>query len=50
MTIELENAFTLLPSSTTSVVAREAPRCDEQLVALLAILESRGPPSSSSLA
>jgi len=43
-------AFTLLPSSTTQVVTREAPRCDEQLVELLAIFESRGPPSSSSLA
>jgi hypothetical protein len=42
-------AFTFLPSSTPSVVTREAPRCDEQLVALLAIVESRGPPSSSSL-
>jgi hypothetical protein len=41
--------FTLLPSCTTSIVTRDVPRCDEQLVALLAIVESRGPPSSSSL-
>ena len=42
--------FTLLPSSATSVALREEPRGDERLVALLAILESRGPPSHSSLA
>lgn len=42
--------FILLPSCTTPVAPREAPRCDERLVALLAIVESRGPPFSSSLA
>jgi hypothetical protein len=43
-------AFTLLPPCTTSVVPRQAPRCDARSLALLAILESRGPPSNSSLA
>ena len=42
-------AFTLLPACATAVVSREAPRCDEQSIALLAVLESRGPPSHSSL-
>ena len=42
--------FVLLPTCTTPLPPRESPRCDERLVALLAILESRGPPSLSSLA
>lgn len=42
-------AFTLLPPTATRPVPREAPRCDEQSVALLARLESRGPPTRSSL-
>ncbi len=42
--------FSLLPPFTTPAVPREVPRCDERSVALLAILESRGPPTSSSLA
>ena len=42
--------FTLLPSCTVSEVRSDAPRCDERLVALLAIVDSRGPPSRSSLA
>ena len=41
--------FTLLPPCTTSDIPRQAPGCDEQSVALLAIVESRGPPSRSSL-
>ena len=40
-------AFTLLPACATVLVAREAPRCEERLVALLANLDSRGPPRPS---
>jgi len=42
--------FTLLPPFPTPVVPRESPRCHERSVSLLAIVESRGPPASSSLA
>jgi hypothetical protein len=48
--LEVTPSFTFLPSCTTAVVPREAPRSAERLVALFAILESRGPPTSSSLA
>jgi hypothetical protein len=43
-------AFVLLPPCTPPVVPREAPGCDERSVALLAMVESRGPSSRSSLA
>ena len=42
--------FILLPPGPTRIVRCDAPRCDEQLVALFAALDSRGPPSISSLA
>jgi hypothetical protein len=43
-------AFTLLPSFTTPVACREASRGDGRSVALLAILDDRGPPAPASLA
>ena len=46
----LTPAFTLLPSFTAPMARREAPRCDERSVALLASLDDRGPPDRSSLA
>jgi len=44
------SVFTLLPLCTTSAVPREASRCDERSVSLLAIVESRGPPINSAFA
>ena len=43
-------AFTLLPLGAAVVVLLEATRWDVQPIALLAVLESRGPPYRSSLA
>ena len=43
-------AFTLLPPLAPLVAPQEAPDRDEQPAALQSTLESRGPPSSSSLA
>ena len=43
-------AFTLLPPFTTPVIRRGAVCCDEQSAAFFAILDSRGPPTPSSLA
>lgn len=37
--------FILLPPSPTPFLQPDAPRCGEQLLALLAIVETRGPPS-----
>jgi hypothetical protein len=42
--------FILLPPATASAVPREASRCDERSVSLLAMVESRGPPTRSSFA
>ena len=43
-------AFTLLPLFTTPVVRLDALQCNERSIALLVVLESRGPPTPSSLA
>lgn len=43
-------AFVLLAPLPAPAVPRQAPRGTEQTVALLAILDSRGPPTPSSLA
>ena len=40
----------VLPAVIVVIVRRSAFRCDEQPVSLLAILESRGPPTLLSLA
>ena len=42
--------FILLPPAASSVVPREESRCDERSVSLLAMVESRGPPTISSFA
>jgi hypothetical protein len=42
--LEVTPDFTLLPACNIGAVPSEARHCDERLVALLAILESRGPP------
>jgi len=42
--------FTLLPPFTAPEIPPEATGCDERSVSLLATLESRGPPTRSSLA
>ena len=36
----------VLPAVTVTIVRRDACRCDEQPTALLAILDSRAPPTS----
>jgi hypothetical protein len=41
--------FILLPPGPTAVARPHVPRRDERLVALLAIVDTRGPPSVSSL-
>lgn len=43
-------AFTLLPPFTTPVVPLEALQRNERSIALLVVLESRGPPTPSSFA
>lgn len=43
-------AFVLLPPAPVPALPRRAPRAGEQTLALLATLDSRGPPVSSSLA
>jgi len=43
-------AFTLLPPLATLVAPPDAPGGDQQPVAFQSILDSRGPPTSSSLA
>lgn len=43
-------AFVLLAPLPAPAVPCQAPRANEQTVALLAILDSRGPPTPSSLA
>ena len=43
-------AFILLPSFTPPMTPRESPGCDERSLALLAILDDRGPPTPTSLA
>jgi hypothetical protein len=48
--LALTPVFALLPPVTTSVVRREVVSCGQRSVALLGILDSRGPPTSSSLA
>jgi hypothetical protein len=42
--------FTFLPPITAVAGPSQAPDCDERPVALLSILDSRGPPVRSSLA
>lgn len=42
-------AFVLLAPLPAPTVPRKAPRADEQTLALLAVLDSRGPPAPSSL-
>jgi len=48
--LALTPAFILLPPLTTRAVRLETLRSPERLNALLAILDSRGPPSPSSFA
>ena len=43
-------AFTLLPPFTTPVIRLDALQAIERSIALLVVLESRGPPTPSSLA